>query len=122
MSDDWVTPQSPAPRAMSAVDELVEAYGEALKRMAAANAAEASADDQRKIIRAEQIVKCGDIPTIRAENIALASPEYKAAVRDCFNATKEAGDARGEVEHLRVRWDTWRTKTSAQKAKMQHGG
>lgn len=103
------------------IDELVEKYHAALQRMAAANAAEASADDQRKIIRAKQMVKCGDIAATKAENVAMASPEYEASVRDCFNARKEAEEARGEVEYLKVRWDTWRTKTSAQKAKILHG-
>ena len=48
------------------IDELVEAYGEALRRSAKANAAEKSADEARKIVRAEQIVKSGEASTSKA--------------------------------------------------------
>ena len=113
MTDQWVQ--------RSDVDDLVEIYHEALRRAAKAIAAEASADEQRRIVRAELMVKAGDIPVSKAENIAMASPEYKAAARDLFNASTEAEEAKAEVEYIKTRWDTWRTKTSAQKAKMQHG-
>jgi|ERR1041384_7242990 hypothetical protein len=105
----------------ASIDDLVDQYHEALKRAAKANAEEAAADDNRKIIRAELMVKCGDIAVTKAENVAMASADYKAAVADCREARKEAEEARAEVEWLKTRFEAWRTKTSAQKARLQHG-
>lgn len=99
------------------IDELVEAYHVALQRAAKAIAAQASADEQRRIVRAELMVKAVDIPVSKAENIAMASPEYKAAVRDCFNASTEAEEAKAEVEYNKTRFEAWRTKSATARAK-----
>lgn len=103
------------------VDELVEEYGLALRAAAKATAAEAAADDARKIVMAKEIIAAGDMAVTKAENIARASQPYINAVNALNDARREAEEARAEVEYLRVRWETFRTKTSAQKARMQHG-
>jgi hypothetical protein len=118
VNDAWVDIPTPAP---TGVDALVNDYHAALRRAAKAIAMEASCDEQRRIVRAELMVKAGDMPVSKAENVAMASPEYKSAAQALFKASTEAEEAKAEVEGLRVRWETWRSKTSANKSRPQHG-
>lgn len=103
-------------------DDLVLAYRDALKAQAIDSAAEAAADDNRKVVLSEQIVACGDVAVTKAEHAARASKPYRQAL-DALNATREcAENARAEVEYLRVRFEKWRTSMSMQKVMRQTNG
>jgi hypothetical protein len=104
------------------VDDLVEEYGKALHRLAKANAEESSAEETRKVVLAQQIVAAGDVAVSKAENIARASAPYAKALVTLDFARTEAEEARAEVEWLKVRWETWRTKTSYDKERIRHDG
>lgn len=103
-------------------DELVLAYHGALKALALANARAASMEENRKIELARQIVKAGDIAVSKAENIARCSDGYVMSAQMASDANAKAEEAKAEVEYLRTRWETWRTKMSMQKVMRQTSG
>lgn len=104
------------------IDELLDAYHAALKEQASANAAEMQARETCKVIMAEQQIAAGDVAVTKGEIIARASPAYKNALRDLFEATETAEKARGEVEYLRARFEAWRTKMAMQRVVRQTAG
>jgi len=101
-------------------DELVEAYGVALRAAAKANAEAEAADDARKIVRAKEMLASGETATTKAEVIATASQPYINAVNALNAARGAAEDARAEVEYLKTRFEKWRTSMSFQKAMKSH--
>lgn len=103
------------------IDELVEKYGRALEATALATAALVRAEDDRKLVRAEKMNAAKDVSDKKAESLAITTPEYKAALKAYHAALENAEMAKAAVEHLRVRFEAWRSKTSAQKARLQHG-
>lgn len=103
-------------------DELVQTYRDALLAQAKANAAEAQADDARKVVLSEQVLAAGDVPLSKAEHIARASAPYKLALTDLNHARDVAETARAEVEATRVRFEKWRTAQSLAKVMRQTNG
>lgn len=103
-------------------DELVEGYHAALKEQAEAVAALSALDDRSGVMLAEAFIAAGDVSVEKAKNVAKASAEYRAALDAMVPVRRRAEDAKAEVEYLRTRWETWRTKMSMQKVKMQTNG
>src|SRR5712671_503848 len=95
-------------------DELVTAYHEALKSAASLTAAEHAAEDHRKIVLSALIVAAGDMPLSKAEHVGRSSEHYQDATNTLNTAREGAEGAKAEVEYLKTRWETWRTKMSMQ--------
>ena len=103
------------------IDDLIEAYGAALREQAASNAELAAAEDTAKIILAECLAN-EQAPEWKAEAAARSSSAYKAAIVNVHQARERAEKARAEVEYLRARFEAWRSKSSMAKAMRQLEG
>lgn len=89
--------------------------------MAAATASESAKQDQLKVVFSRQVLAAGDVAISKAEHIARASSEYTDWCEMLDTARTAAEKARAEVEWLKCRWETWRSKSSLAKARLANG-
>lgn len=108
-----------------ALDQFHDDYGVALRRLAKAVAELERAEEARKSLFSELVVEASKDGTAigKAEHIARASFDYRAASEAVAVARHEKEDAAGNVEWLKTRWETWRSRAANARAdKMMEAG
>lgn len=103
------------------LEQALEALESALDAAADARASAEALDERRRQVRAALIVKYRGAGKAVGEagEFAMADPVYQEAANLWEDANYAYRRTDAKAEGKRAAWDTWRTKSATERAKMQ---
>jgi len=104
---------------MSAIDDFMTEYGEALQEAARLGPIAEHEEHMRKVVLAEVAAEIGGA-VAQAENRARASERYAMQLAKLLLARTAAEKAKARVTHMAARLDVWRSKVSTERERMKH--
>jgi hypothetical protein len=102
------------------IDDAIEEMRVAMLEAARATAEANRLDERRKIVRAHLIKKFrADGKAVgESEQLAMATEQYEAAVNEHYLAELDALTKKATSDHLKIRWESWRTRAANKRAEM----
>ena len=99
------------------ITQLLERLGEAIHRANLLAVEAERAHEHTKRVLSRLIRDSALKGTQQAEHAARASDDYEQAMDAEFEVKREAAKAKAQAEHLRIRWETYRTMSADRRIK-----